>query len=426
MINKFQKNTLLNYLLPDFQIENDINSKRIFEVNNKEYKKGTVVYLIEREIRLKDNFALQFAIKKASELQSKLKIVYKETSYENKSKKAFIERQILSVKQQFDNANLDFEILDGKDFAVLEYLKELDTALLIIDFNPISNKKYLKDASFKIIEIDGHNIIPARFLSEKREYNARTIRRKIYANIKEFLTEYPNKYEIKTEAEIILKDFIKNKLPFYAEYKNNPTKNVISGLSKYLNLGFISKQRVALEILKSEVSVENKEAFLEELIVRSELSDNFCLYCKKYKGNSCLPNWAKNSIFKHKNDFKPYIYTKKEFENAKTHDKLWNATQLQLREKGVIHGYLRMYWAKKISEWSANTKCGIEIAIELNDKYAFDAPSPNGYTGILWSIGGLHDRAFQDRDITGKIRTMTYNSICKKFDVEKYIQSSST
>ena len=207
-------------------------------------------------------------------------------------------------------------------------------------------------ADCKIIEIDGHNIVPARFISDKQEYNAATLRRKIYYHICPFLTEFDNLANIKVEADFVLEDFIKNKLPYYAESKNNPSKNVLSGLSKYLNLGFISAQRVALEVIKSDAADINKEAYLEELIVRKELADNFCLYAKNFKDFSGIPGWAKNSLDYHKDDLRPYLYLLQELENAKTHDELWNASQNQLRNEGVIHGYLRMYWAKKILEWT--------------------------------------------------------------------------
>ena len=235
------------------------------------------------------------------------------------------------------------------------------------------------------------------------------------------MTEFKNLTQEKVEADYILEDFIINKLPYYAESKNAPEKNVTSGLSKYLNLGFISSQRVALEIVKSDVQPAIKEAFLEEVIIRKELSDNFCLYTKNFKDFSGTPAWAVKSLNNHNADIRQYQYAKEEFECANTHDELWNATQIQLTKDGVIHGYLRMYWAKKILEWTASPQEALKIAIYLNDKYAYDAPSSNGYVGILWAIGGLHDRAFADYPVTGKIRRMTFNSMKKKYNLSEYI-----
>ena len=160
---------------------------------------------------------------------------------------------------------------------------------------------------------------------------------------------------------------------------------------------------------------------MEELIVRKELADNFCLYTKDFKTFDGIPNWAKQSLSVHSSDIRNYIYTSEELENAKTHDNLWNASQIQLIKEGRIHGYLRMYWAKKILEWTKSPDEALKIAIYLNDKYALDSPSPNGYVGILWAIGGLHDRAFQDWEVTGKIRRMSYDSTKRKFKIQDYI-----
>ena len=401
---RITKNTILNYAPNNFEAENQINSARIFGINNNPIKNGIVVYLCEREIRSKDNFALQFAIQKSKELNLPLKIIHPNVIYEHKPKQEFIDNQIEQAQRIFQNANMDFEIINKKP---LEIIENTNPAILIIDFNPILKREYLKNLECKIYEIDGHNIIPARFVSDKQEYSAATIRRKIYHNIYSFLTEFSDLTTEKVEADYVLEYFIQNKLPYYSKLKNNPKANMTSGLSKYLNLGFISSQRVALEVIKSNVSEDNKEAFLEELIVRKELADNFCLYAKNFKNFSSIPSWAKMSIKSHEHDLRPYIYSLSELKNAKTHDKLWNTAQIQLIKEGQIHGYLRMYWAKKILEWTSSPENALKITIYFNDKYAYDAPSSNGYVGILWAIGGLHDRAFQDYPVTGKIRRMS-------------------
>ncbi|MEI3254763.1 MAG: hypothetical protein V8R83_05595 [Candidatus Gastranaerophilaceae bacterium] len=147
------------------------------------------------------------------------------------------------------------------------------------------------------------------------------------------------------------------------------------------------------------------------------------MYCRNYKTFECTPQWAQQTLKAHQHDLRSHLYTLENLEQAKTYDALWNATQIQLMEKGKIHGYLRMYWAKKILQWSATPDEALKTAIYLNDKYGFDAPSANGYTGILWAIGGLHDRAFQDRMVTGKIRIMTDKSIKTKYDIQNYINS---
>ncbi|MBR1907519.1 hypothetical protein IJ818_01115 [bacterium] len=416
---KISKHTLLSYIPDYFETEHSVNSARIFEFNNKPTRNGEIIYLCEREIRAKDNFALQFALQKSEELSFPLKIIHPKMNYEYQAKQKFKDRQIVQTQKIFHKQNLDFEIINKTS---IEILQKINPALLILDFNPICIRDYLKNIDCKIYEIDGHNLIPARFVSDKQEYSASTMRRKIYYNIYPFLTEFDNLTTEKNEADYVLDDFINNKLQYYAKYKNDMSKNVLSGLSKYLNLGFISSQRVALEVIKSGVNDINKEIFLEELIVRKELADNFCLYANSFKDFSSIPTWARLSLENHNYDIRPYIYSLKELENAKTHDKLWNATQFQLIKEGTIHGYLRMYWAKKITEWTSSSDVVLKTAIYLNDKYAYDSPSANGYVAILWAIAGLHDRAFIDYPITGKIRRMTYDSLKRKYNLGNYLK----
>ncbi len=422
IMRKIVKNTMLEYVTRNLEIETEINHHRIFEYNQKKIIKGEIIYLCEREIRLEDNFALQFAIKNAKDLNANLRVITPKIHYEHWLKSDFINNQIMQVKNNFINAGLDFEIVED----VLSFIKQKEIAVLIIDFNPILERSWLNEVNCKIYEIDGHNIIPARFVSNKQEYSAGIFRPKIYYNISEFLTEFPAFGKQKTSADLVLEDFIKNKLIKYNEFRNNPTLDYTSNLSKYLNLGFISSQRVAIEVVKSNASRENKEAFLEELVVRKELADNFCLYAKGFKTIDSIPNWAKQTLENHRFDLRTYLYSLDELENCLTHDSLWNASQKQLVNEGKIHGYLRMYWAKKILEWTISTEQALNYAIYLNDKYAFDAPSANGYVGILWAIAGLHDRAFRDWEVTGKIRRFSYGSIKRNFDIKKYIDKYNT
>jgi len=316
------KNTFSSYLPDYFEKEYTVNSARIFDVNNKPIKSGDIIYLCEREIRAKDNFALQFAVQKSRELNLPLKIIHPKISYEYKPKQEFIDNQIAQAERQFKQIGLDFEVIEK---SLDEIIKNLKPALIIFDFNSILKRDYLKNIDCQIYEVDGHNIIPSRFVSDKQEYSASTIRIKIYYNIYQYMSEFDNLTTKKTEADYVLEYFIKNKLQYYAEFKNDISKNVLSGLSKYLNLGFVSAQRAAIEVIKSDVSKENKEAFLEELIVRKELADNFCLYSENFKDFSVVPTWAKMSLNNHKYDIRQYVYSVKKLENAQTHDKLWNS-----------------------------------------------------------------------------------------------------
>jgi len=194
-----------------------------------------------------------------------------------------------------------------------------------------------------------------------------------------------------------------------------------SNLSPYLHFGQISAQRIALEVRKARLDPEAQKAFLEELIIRRELSDNYCYYNPDYDRPSGFPAWAQKTQATHQDDRREYDYSSEQLEKAQTHDPLWNAAQMEMVHKGKMHGYMRMYWAKKILEWTKSPEEAQRIAITLNDKYELDGRDPNGYTGIAWSIGGVHDRAWGERPVFGKIRYMSYNGSKSKFDVKGYI-----
>lgn len=226
-------------------------------------------------------------------------------------------------------------------------------------------------------------------------------------------------------ARQMLSKFFAEKLNLYPAQKNDPTKDGLSNLSPYLHFGQLSAQRVMLEVEKTEADLESKRIFLDEILVRKELADNFCYYNPFYDSFRGYPEWAQKTLNFHRQDPRENLYTLEEFEAAKTHDPLWNASQIELLSKGKMHGYMRMYWAKKILEWSESPEKALEIAIYLNDKYELDGRDPNGYTGIAWSIGGVHDRPWKEREVFGKLRYMSYKGSRRKFNIDKYIEKYS-
>jgi deoxyribodipyrimidine photo-lyase len=222
-------------------------------------------------------------------------------------------------------------------------------------------------------------------------------------------------------ARAHLKKFIKEKLARYPEDRNDPNLDGQSNLSPYLHFGQLSPLRAALEVKNSSAPKEAKEAFLEELIVRRELSDNFCFHQPKYDKVDGFPEWAQKNAAEHRDDRREYLYTPKQLEAAETHDDLWNAAQTELVKRGTIPGYLRMYWGKKILEWTETPEEAMAAAIDLNDRYQLDGRDPNGYAGVAWSIGGVHDRPWPSRKVFGKVRYMNYNGCRRKFNVKAYI-----
>jgi deoxyribodipyrimidine photo-lyase len=224
------------------------------------------------------------------------------------------------------------------------------------------------------------------------------------------------------EAECRLRHFLDHNLRRYAKLSREPSARATSGLSPYLHFGHISSLEVALAV--REYAAAHKliaDEFLEELIVRRELAFNFARFSPALDSLDALPDWARATLAKHARDPRDPVYARGQFECAATHDALWNATQTELLTRGVIDGYYRMYWGKKIMEWSASHEDALATMIYLHDRYALDGRDPNTYTNILWCFG-LHDRPWSERPIFGMTRYMTLDGMRRKTDVDAYIR----
>jgi deoxyribodipyrimidine photo-lyase len=425
-------------------------------------RKGPVIYWMSRDQRTADNHALLHAQQLAMETASPLIIVFcLAPSFGGAA--GFHYRFMLKGLQEVGNEakklNIPLVILPGDPpETISRFAREIRAGAVVTDFNPLRLTRTWKDRAAELLdmpllEVDAHNIVPARFASQKAEFSARTIRPKILKLLPEYLVEpalpvvHPYSQDIllpqsdqeavgkflqdgnatgvetpapgAEAARQVLGTFIRGKLVHYAEQKNDPTKDVLSGLSPYLHFGQIAPLRVALEVQRA--GGPGAAVYLEELIIRRELADNFCLYNPRYDSFEGFPPWARKTLKEHWNDTRGYLYTPDELENASTHDPLWNAAQAELVKTGKMHGYLRMYWAKKILEWSDNPAEAMAVAISLNDRHSLDGRDPNGYAGIAWSIGGVHDRPWFTRPVFGSIRYMSYDGCRRKFDVDKYI-----
>jgi deoxyribodipyrimidine photo-lyase len=217
------------------------------------------------------------------------------------------------------------------------------------------------------------------------------------------------------EAERRLREFVANRVNRYGAERNEPAAHATSELSPYLHFGHISSLEVALAVPRTA------SAFLEELIVRRELSFNFALHTKDPESLDNVPDWAKKTMQEHARDRREVVYTREQFENAATHDPLWNATQREMLRDGKIHGYYRMYWGKKIIEWSAGCEDALRTMLHIHDRWALDGRDPNTYANILW-LFGLFDRPWPERDVFGKLRYMSLSGMRRKTDVDAYIK----
>jgi len=307
-----------------------------------------------------------------------------------------------------------------------------------------------------LVQVESDVVVPVQTASHKEEYSAATFRPKIQKKLDSFLQplkeNYPkvdslqlyfDSFDIEapeklistldidrsvkkvkdfhggtTEAKKHLENFLRSRLEYYEELRNDPTKECVSNMSPYLHFGQISPLHIALKV--SETDSPGKDAYLEELIVRRELSVNFIFYNKNYDSFEGLPEWAKKTLKEHEKDPREYIYTLEEMENAETHDPYWNAAQREMVLRGKMYGYMRMYWGKKIIKWSRTPEEAYKTAIYLNNKYELDGRDPNGFTGVAWCFG-KHDRPWKERQIFGKIRYMNANGLKRKFNADGYV-----
>ncbi|CEL93225.1 unnamed protein product [Vitrella brassicaformis CCMP3155] len=438
---------------------------------------GAVLYWMSRDQRVQDNWALIKAQRLAIERNTALYVSFclvprfLEAAYRQY---AFMIKGLKEVESELRDLNIPFHLLIGfaKD-ALPPFIQQHRISVVVTDFSPVRVPMQwyrdvaasLEQSGVPLIQVDAHNVVPLWVTSSKQEYGARTIRGKIQGVLSHYLTQFPavkghpiappegafaepfdlqatlDSLEVDREVGEVdwatpgtsaglamLEDFCRNRLKMFADSRNDPTKNSLSNLSPWIHFGQISVQRCVLDVQAyvranpSPALSKGKEAYVEEAVVRRELSDNFCFYNPNYDSIEGAADWAKQSLELHKKDKREYIYTRDEFAAGKTHDDLWNAAQLQMVQEGKMHGFLRMYWAKKILEWSPSPEEALATAIYLNDKYELDGRDPNGYVGCMWSIAGIHDQGWAERSVFGKIRFMNYAGCQRKFKVDDFVR----
>jgi deoxyribodipyrimidine photo-lyase len=222
-----------------------------------------------------------------------------------------------------------------------------------------------------------------------------------------------------------LNKFVNDILPDYDKNRNKPEFDGSSRLSSYLHFGFLSPLEIALAVSESSAREESKVAFLEELVVRRELSFNFTRHNPNYDSLSSLPPWVQTTMREHADDQRQFTYSLEQLEAGETHDELWNAAQREMAATGEMHNYVRMLWGKNVIAWTPSYEIAFETLVHLNNKYCLDGRDPNSYAGILWCFG-KHDRPWMERPVFGTIRYMTSASTGKKFDSRKYIEWTKT
>lgn len=425
-----------------------------------------VVYWMQRSQRALDNPALDVAIEAANALLKPIVVFLAPVPFyprANLRHYTFLMQGLADIAVGLRERNVGFVLRRYPRHKLLPFCNEVDPCLLVGDENPMNEPEHWRAvvqsrARIPFWTVDSDVIVPSKLL-EKQQFAAYTIRPRIRALLPVFLkpaknlsatvrwkrpkslhsidphTDITTGWKIDRSVSPVpgfiggtkqgmgrLHLFVSKNLKHYAQNRNHPELDVTSRLSPYLHFGHLGPLTVAFAVLNAQAPAKSKEAFLEELIVRRELAINFVRFNPDYESIESAPAWAHRTLAEHIADQRPVRYSEAQLERAETHDPLWNASQVQMVRTGWMHNYMRMYWAKKILEWSDSPAQAYGRAVRLNDKYELDGRDPNSYEGIAWAIAGKSDRPWFDRPIFGKVRYMSFASTSKKFDSKRYIQ----
>jgi len=427
-----------------------------------------VVYWMQRAQRGTDNPALDAAVDAANGLRMPVVVFLAPIPFyphANLRHYCFLNQGIPDIAEALERRGIGFVLRRYPDHSLLKFCDEVKPALVIGDENPMREPEHWRQVAARKLKVplwtvDADVILPSKLL-EKAQYAAHIIRPRLQTHLKTFLHPLKNPHakvawqkpphlqSLESGADItegwkldrsvspvsqwrggskealrLLKDFVAHKLRGYGTQRNHPEVDHTSRLSPYLHFGHISPITISLAVEKSDAPKADKEAYLDQIITWRELSINLVKFNENHDNFECGEPWAHRSLAKHAIDPRPVLYSEKQLEQAETHDQLWNAAQMQMVITGWMHNYVRMYWAKKILEWSKSPAEAHRTAVYLNDKYLLDGRDPNGYAGIAWSIVGKFDRPWFERPIFGQIRYMSGASTGKKFDSKKYIEQN--
>ncbi|MCU0857150.1 MAG: deoxyribodipyrimidine photo-lyase [Pontiellaceae bacterium] len=435
-----------------------IHPARIHNLNDKPARAGGfVLYWMQQSQRAEWNHALEYAVERANGLGLPVAVVF-----------GLMENYPEATERHYafmlEGLAETFRTLEKRGIGtMLEYGHPADVALkagrgaalIVCDMGYLRHQaewrvRVAEEAGCEVVEVESNAVIPVETASDHAEYMARTIRPKLLKRLDEFLQPVQKMKLAKrwkrgegtasalkdpdgnadavssprfkggtAEAKKRLRRFISESLSVYEKHSNQPQTDDVSMLSPYLHFGQISPIYIALEVQKADPG----SRFLEQLIVRRELAINFVWFTPDYDRFACLPDWAKQTLKKHAEDKRDYLYMREELEQSQTHDPYWNAAMTELRETGFMHNYMRMYWGKKVLEWSRSPEEAFETLLAINNKYFLDGRDPNSYAGVAW-VFGKHDTAWAERPIFGKTRYMNAAGLRRKCDIEGYAEKA--
>ena len=432
-----------------------------------------VVYWMQRAQRAHDNPALDVAVELANALRQPAVIFFAPVPFyphANLRHYTFLAQGIPDIAKRARKRGIGFVLRTHPDHSLLKFCDEVKASIVIGDENPMREPRRWRESVAKKLTVplwtvDADVIVPSKLL-EKEQYAARIIRPRLQQRLQQFLllarnpvakiewvkprglVSLPDDGSIDitegwkdldssvlsvdsfrggtNEALRLLDEFAKHKLAHYPENHGKPEIDGTSRLSPYLHFGHIGPHTVMHAVLKAKVPQAAKDDYIDQFLTWRELSINFVHFNPLYDSIESAPDWAHKTLAAHARDPRPILYTREQFEFAETHDELWNAAQLQMLHAGWMHNYMRMYWAKKILEWSPSPAVAWQTALYLNDKYFLDGRDPDGYAGVAWTMGGKFDRPWFERPVFGKVRYMSLASTGRKFDSKSYIAQIGT
>ena len=420
---------------------------------------------MQRSQRGRDNHALDVAIREANARRLPVVVYLAPVPFyphANLRHYLFLQQGIGDIKRDVEARNCTFVLRRYPHHSLEKLIAELRPALLIGDENPMREPEHWRELVAERVKlpfwtVDADVVVPSSVLS-KEMYAAHHLRTRFAPLLEQFIVPFENEsaktawpgkrpesipadtditagWEIDrsvapskvftggtSEALRLLDEFTTRKLKRYSVDRNHPEIDGTSRLSPYLHFGHIGPVTMALAVKNAKAPQKEKDAFLDELITWRELAINFVKYDQDYDSIENADDWARKSLGEHARDPRTHLYTEAQLERGETHDELWNAAHTQMVRDGWMHNYMRMYWAKKILEWSKSPAHAYNTAVRLNDKYELCGRDPNGYSGIAWAITGKHDRAWFDRPVFAKVRYMSANAAAMMFDTQQYIQ----
>jgi deoxyribodipyrimidine photo-lyase len=450
-----------------------IHPERIKKLNDRPIQKGQfVLYWMQASQRAEYNHALEYAIRQANEQKLPLATLFvltDEFPEANLRHYVFMLEGLKEVKGRLEERGVFFLVLQGSPQQ--EVLKVSRRASLVVtDCGYLRiQKEWRREVAEKApcpaLQVESDVVVPVEEACPKEAYSAAVLRPRINSQMRKQLvplSETPLKETLRKldfpgldlkksipailsslsidrtvqpvshfrggtgEAKRRLGDFIAHKLRDYGELRSDPSLDCVSHMSPYLHFGQISPLYIALQVQEAgKIPAKTREAYLEELIVRRELAMNFSHYNPAYDSFRAIPDWAQRTLKTHQKDKREYVYSREELEDGRTHDPYWNAAQKEMVITGKMHNYMRMYWGKKILEWSTEPEEAYRIAVYLNNKYELDGRDPNSFTGVAWCFG-KHDRPWGERKVFGQVRYMNDAGLRRKFKIDDYVKKISS